>query len=106
MKPLIAILAIPSLCAAVAGPPAVADRPSSDPHGTFLLTAQAKYSYEGSCEIKCADGQCRLVCSSGFVYAGSDFEARLQAESSLRSQANGQGVVVEGTLRLTVKKEF
>src|SRR4051812_30013580 len=98
MKTLMGILATLWGCVTAVGPPAVTDPPSSDALGTFILAAQDKYSYsyEGSCEIKCADGQCRLVCNSGFVYADSDIEARLQAEASLRSQANGQGVVIEG----------
>lgn len=65
-----------------------------------------KFSWEGSCEVKCSDGSCRVVCGSGVVYGNSEFEARLQAEASLRSQAGSQGVVKEGSIKLTIRGGF
>jgi hypothetical protein len=67
---------------------------------------QQQFSWNGNCSVKCMDGQCRLVCGSGLVYANSSFEARLQAEATLRSMASAQGgQVVEGsfTIMITIR---
>ena len=104
MKKLLAPLALAALCyLAPAG-----ECSPTDPHGPCFLTAAAKkpFNWEGSCQISCADGQCRLACSSGVVYASNDFEARLEAEARLRQQAGSQGIVVEGSIRLTVRAPF
>jgi hypothetical protein len=84
--------------------PSFSDRSDDGCHGPCYVVAHSphKFSWDGKCEIKCADNQCRLVCSSGLLYATSEVEARAQAEATLRSQANGQGVVVEGTVSVSV----
>ena len=71
-----------------------------------LAADNKPYSFAASCQIKCADGQCRVECASGLVYASGDFEAKVQAESILRCQASGKGVVVEGTVSVPVSIKF
>ncbi len=62
------------------------------------------FSWEGSCSIRCADGQCRFVCGSGLVYSNSVIEARLEAEAALRLQAQGAGgAVIEGSISVTIR---
>jgi hypothetical protein len=94
---------------AVVGAPAIATSKPEWPTEHLQQSSAAekkKFSWEGSCEVKCTDGSCKVVCGGGIVYGNSEFEARLQAEASLRQQAGSQGIVKEGSIRLTVRGGF
>lgn len=106
-KKLLSVALACMACTSCLAPIFAADKPAGQPANVaFAKTNDANaFMWEGSCEVLCSDS-CRIVCGAGVVYATTSFEARLQAEASLRQLAPSGGIVKESSIRITIRGGF
>lgn len=67
-----------------------------------VMASASEFRFDASCTVRCSNGSCQQVCTTGVVYAFDAGSARIQAEARLRAEAARQGTVVEGTVSVSV----
>ena len=85
---------------------AQAETPRADRAQAVASSQDKKFSWTGSVQVRCTNGECKLVSSNGVVFALDSATAKIRAEANLRAEAGRQGVAVEGSFSVTVRAEF
>lgn len=102
-------LIVATLATVLSAVPILDAHPTPDPRTPVFQPAQVRsqrFRWEGSCTVRCQGGQCRVVCESGVVYSDTVPGAKLEAEALLRAQASAQGIVLEGSARVSVRLDL
>ncbi len=68
-----------------------------------VVPANSGWSWKSSCEVKCANGECKAVCGSGILFADSETQARTQAELAARAEAGKEGIVISVSINFLKK---
>ena len=62
--------------------------------------AEDKFHWEGQCQVRCENGECRSVCTSVIVFARTLREAQIKARADFEVEAGTRGQIVSGTVKV------
>jgi hypothetical protein len=107
MRKLLVPTALVALCQILARHTYARSHPPTDPYRPSILAQEPKkWSWQGSCQVICSDGSCKIVCGYGIVSGNTKLEAQFEAEKALSAEAGRKGVVVGGSIKVTVGGGF
>jgi hypothetical protein len=64
------------------------------------------FSFTGSCEVQCSNGQCKQVCESGVVYGYNYSDAKRQAEAKVKLKGQTEGRVLNATIEVKLEARW